>query len=49
MFPGLRGKAGYIFAGFILTAAANPEEVWALSGLMCEQAIAYAHEQTKKL
>ena len=41
-------KPGYIFAGFILTAAANPEEVWALSGVMCEQAVAYAHEHTKK-
>ena len=41
-------KPGYIFAGFILTMASNPEETWALTGVLCEQAIAYTHAHTKE-
>lgn len=39
------GKPGYIFAGFILLAAENPEDVWAVTGRMCELAIEYMHER----
>lgn len=42
-------KPGYIFAGFILTMASNPDETWALTGVLCEQAIAYTHAHTKKI
>ena len=40
-------KPGYIFAGFILMAAQNPEDVWAASEKMCEIAIRYMHEHSR--